>query len=819
VFVLDGIAVLDLSEGVAGAYCARLLAGFGADVVKVERPVWGDPLRHTGPFAGDAPDPERSIPFLYVNAGKRGITLDPALTEGREQLLRLVRDVDLLIENWTPAQRRSLGLDFETLRAVNPRLVQVSVTWFGLCGPWSDYAGEEIVAQALSGNLLTTGEPDREPVLIGCNFAQFAGGQAAFAGALVALFHSLRTGQGQLVDCAITEAAADLLDSLAPNALLTGRRQQRSGMHHHGHYPAGLYPARDGWVVLGPGASGWRGLVELIGGPLADPCLAEPSPAAHREEIDRIFADWLRDRNAVEVFHAAQRRRIPFGYVMGPAEMLASSHLRARDFFRSVTHPIAGTTRYPGPPFRFSNAPWRDGHAPLLGEHDAALASAPHAASEVSQAIHRVAAGAAVAPALRGIRVLDLTQVRAGPKATRWLADAGAEVIKIEHRKRPDGRTFNWGGRGSSAAPPRAIPEAEQRAQNRAGLDQLNRNKLGLSLDLTSATGRGLFLRLVAISDVVVDNFSFGALDRLGLGEDTLRAVRPDLIRLSMPAFGTSGPDRDYIAFGWAQEHLGGITGATGYTGGPPLKTGTIVGDPLNGVHAAGALLLALCVRERTGEGALIDLSQQESLIVLVGESVLGYSYNGRVPERRGNLHRHFAPQGVYRCAGDDAWVALCVTSDAEWAALCRVVERPEMAADPRFADAELRRKHDGDVTAAVGAWSRSHGCVEAMTQLQEAGVPAGAVLSQADALANPHSEARGFLIWHTHPDGVRHPYSNVPWRLSHTPAGVRTAAPLLGEHNDVILGGLLGLSAAERERLETAGVTATLSTPMPVAT
>jgi crotonobetainyl-CoA:carnitine CoA-transferase CaiB-like acyl-CoA transferase len=417
---------------------------------------------------------------------------------------------------------------------------------------------------------------------------------------------------------------------------------------------------------------------------------------------------------------------------------------------------------------------------------------------------------------LDGIRVLDMTQIRAGPKAAKWLADAGAEVIKIESRRRSDGRGFGRRGRGNQGTVPlEGVSEAAQRVQNRRGFEQLHRNKLGLSIDLSMTEGVRLFKRLVAISDVVMENFSFGVMDRLGLDYRHLCQVRPDVIMLSMPAFGASGPYRDHVAFGWAQEHMAGITAMTGYAGGPPLKTGTIIGDPANGVHAAVAIIAALVFRARTGRGQFIDFSQLESLICLTGDVILDYTVNGRLPERTGNRHPAYAPQGVYPCRGDDKWISITVTNDAEWQALCSVIGRPDLLIEPDFAGSLQRYRNQETLDPIIEEWTRQYEHYQAMELLQAAGVRAGAVLDQNEALTSPQAQSRGFLTTLTHPDGVQHPYMNTPARFSRTPAQVRAPAPLLGEHNTYILEQLLGLEPEEIQRLEASGVTATLSTDL----
>ena len=247
---------------------------------------------------------------------------------------------------------------------------------------------------------------------------------------------------------------------------------------------------------------------------------------------------------------------------------------------------------------------------------------------------------------------------------------------------------------------------------------------------------------------------------------------------------------------------MAGITVATGYAGGPPLKTGTI---------AVGAVMAALLYRARTGVGQFIDFSQLESLICLVGETVLDYSVNGWVAGRNGNGHSVYAPHGVYPCQGHDKWISIAVTNDAEWVALCGVMQRSDLAKDPRFEGVAVRHRNQDSLDPIPGEWTSRQERYQAMGLLQAAGVPARSVLDQDEALTGPQAEHRGFLANLTHPDNVQHPYINSPAQFSRTPAGVRTPGPLLGQHNSYILGELLGLSAEQLDSLEVSGVTATL--------
>ncbi|MBI4496972.1 MAG: CoA transferase [Chloroflexi bacterium] len=389
---LEGMTVLDLTENVAGPYCTKLLALYGAEVIKVEAPGVGDAARQMPPFVHTTPGTERSLVYLYLNTSKKSITLNLRSEAGRDLLRRLVPQVDVLVESFAPPTMASLGLDYQTLRELNPRLVMTSITWFGQEGPYAQLKGEEILAQALSGNLLITGEPDREPVRIGGNFAQYTGGQAAYVATMMALLPALLSGTGQHVDCSISEANSDLLDSWGINSIL-GTKQPRTGMHHHGGYPAELYECKDGYVAVGTGPAGWDALVEVVGREeLRDPKYADPATRKSlRPEIDSMIHDWLKHTSKIEAYHAGQAKRLAFGYLMTPADMLASRQLQAREYFKELDHPATGTVKYPGPPFTYSEATWQLSRAPLLGEHNAEvygqrLGLSPEDLQQLSQA-------------------------------------------------------------------------------------------------------------------------------------------------------------------------------------------------------------------------------------------------------------------------------------------------------------------------------------------------------------------------------------------------------------------------------------------------
>ena len=399
---------------------------------------------------------------------------------------------------------------------------------------------------------------------------------------------------------------------------------------------------------------------------------------------------------------------------------------------------------------------------------------------------------------LAGIRVVDLTMVWAGPLGTRLLGDYGAEVIKIEGPRQWD-LLRGLGG----------IARTEPRWYNKAAyFNHNNRNKYSAVLDLRQEAGRELLLQLCAKSDVIVENYRANVMDNLGLGFEEVRAASPRIVYLSMPGHGKTGPEANYVTYGTNVEQLAGLVSISGYEGGEPLKTGFSYGDPASGVAVPGAVALGLRQRAQTGEAVFIDLAQRENLTGFVGEYVVDYSMNGVLREPAGNRHRHFAPHGVYRCAGEDRWIAIACENDEQFRALCKVLGQPELGDDGRFATMAQRKAHEPELDDVIEAWTSLRGHYEAMHVLQRDGVPAGAVLTIPEVMSDPQLRARGAWSQQTHPDAGTWEVETPPWGLPRTPGHARIPAPGFAEHNDYVFRDLLGLDEEAVARLYAAGVT-----------
>ncbi len=389
--------------------------------------------------------------------------------------------------------------------------------------------------------------------------------------------------------------------------------------------------------------------------------------------------------------------------------------------------------------------------------------------------------------ALEGVRIIDCSMWFAGPYATVLLSQMGAEVIKVESIQAMDG----WRGAVN-------IPDAEKIWETSPAFNSVNHNKYDITLDLENPEGAEIFKRLVKIGDVVVENYTPRVMKNFGLDYEVLREVKSDIIMLSMPGYGTTGPWKDYVAFAFLVEETAGIPQITGYSDGPPMLMGASQADAIAGLNGAFAILTALEHHRKTGQGQYIDLSQVEALTCLMGEPIIDYGMNERQWPRRGNRHPFMAPHGCYRCKGEDEWVTLAISSDEEWKIFCKTIQKNEWAMDERFSHALSRSKNQDALDRLIEGWTIEQDHYEVMHLLQTAGISVGPVLSQEELLADPHLKERGFFETLTRPEVGTHPYPSHNAKFSKTPGRIHWPSPVLGQHNEHVLGELLGMSEEE---------------------
>ena len=783
---LAGLSVVEVAEGVAGPFCGRLLAAFGADVVKIERPPLGDRTRREEPRIPDAPPSEAGAAFLYLNMGKRSAALDWRAPEGVDALRRLTADADVLIEDWSAADRERLGAD-----ALADGVIDISLTPFGLSGPYRDWKTTPLVSLALGGFLYLSGDEDREPLMIPGRQPEHLAGLHGFAGALLALWERDAGGRGGRVETSEIESLAALHQFTTVMHTYNGLVRSRHGARWenkgaYGRYPITILPCKDGYVSFAVSTEGqWETLFPMIGKPelLEDPRFATfVERRENADEIDAVLIDWMRDKTRREVFEtAAGTWSEPASPLLNLSEVLSDGQLRHRGLFAEIDHPDVGKLAYPTAPFRMSAAPPKFRRAPRFGEHTAEIlgGESPAPAPAKPRAKSRVKPRAeSESPILGDLRVLDLTRVWAGPLATRILGDFGAEVIKISDPRVPLDRL---GGTNN----------------------KLNRNKPSLALRLDQEEGREIFLELAAASDLVVENFRPRVMRNFGLTYEDLRRARPDIVMCSMSGFGATGAYRDYPAFGPSVEAMTGLPSMMGYAGGPPRTSSLAFPDLVAALNGVAAIAVALRHRRLTGEGQLIDLALNEGPICQIGEYIAAHSRTGAQPPRAGNAaHPALAPCGAYLAAGEDEWVAVCVSSEEEWARL-----RGLLAADDMDAPPSVGRRDAAAADALISRWTRRRDGGEAASALQKIGVAAGRASKNWQLLADPHLNARGFFVEIEEPDVGAKKYPGQP--IGHPSLRISDWKPSarLGEHTERMLSGLLGRDPARIGRLEARGI------------
>jgi benzylsuccinate CoA-transferase BbsF subunit len=789
--------VIELGRGVAAPFCARLLADQGADVVKVEDPQAGDPARHWGAFAGGVPDPERGALFQFLNAGKRGIALEASHPDGRAELLALLRGADALIDDHRAGELSALGLDWPALAAHNPDLVMLSLTPFGLTGPYADWKGCDLNAYHLTATgHRYCGRRGEAPLEQGTFAAEFFAGYAAAAWGLAALRGRAAIGGGQLLDVACAQVLAALFTG-AQNIgawAQDGVFERRSGSGMSLAAPATILPCRDGYVwLIALETAQWRALVKVMGDPqwarveLFDDMFER---GRNQELIYALLREWAAGRGKQEIMERCQAAGVPTTAVYTIPELAVHPHLRARAALADLDHPRLGRVPVLTAPVRLPACPPRaPAPAPRLGEHAGEL-RAERASAATPRRVARSVAAADPALPLAGLRVANFGWSWVGPVAGQTLAFLGADVLKIESRARVDiNRTL----------PPFAggVRDPDRSLQNHAGWA----GNGSVALDLKRPEALELARALVARCDLVLENFSPGVMARLGLGYEALCTVRPELIMVSMPGAGSSGPLRDLRTYGVSLGAIAGIDSLTGYRGGPPIPMENAFADPLGGIVGAYAALLALHHRDRTGRGQHVDCSQQEALLQFVGPALLEHALTGRTPGPLGNRHPcgACAPHGVFPAAGDDRWIALAVWTDAEWRALAREMGRADWAG--RFAGLAQRRAAEDEIEAALAAWTRGFDPDALAARLQAAGIAATPVLDVPGLLSHPQHRARGTFIEVEHPLGFRETIYGAYIRPSRTRPRVRPG-PAIGQDNDRVFLELLGLPEARYRQL-----------------
>jgi crotonobetainyl-CoA:carnitine CoA-transferase CaiB-like acyl-CoA transferase len=794
---LSNFVVLDASESVAGQYCCRMFADFGADVTLIEPP-GGSALRRCAPF-DPAHDGAGSLLFFHLNLGKRSTVLDPTTPAGRDRLCELARDADVIVVG--------TDRDANRLQQANPQCVVAVVSDFDPGSPYGDWIGCEMVFQALSSMMYNNGESGREP-LYGCGHrASYAAGVGLYIGVLAALYARPRIGAGQEVRL---EVALNTAAMSPPNPLmylysgLMEPRGERSA-------PFTMLHCRDGWLGVWVYQHLYEPMCKGLDRPdlLGDARFADPAKRKENfAQLVRVLEDEARKRSCEELLACFHKARLVAAIVHTPRQLRESPHLAARGFWESV--PTTGGERLVlGPQYRFSATPRRlRGGAPDIGEPDHVPASPDRRRQPLAAPAVRRAAGAHNTGPLSGLRVLEFTTAWAGPMAGRILAFLGAEVIKVESAARPDIWRYH-----ATVHEPRRFPDrvAGARRYNRSGnFNSQNMNKLSVALDVKHPGGRRAVRALAKASDVIICNFTAGTLARMGLAYEALRQDDPAIIVLEMPGFGNSGPLASRIANGATMEIAAGMSAFVGYPDGAPTTTGQVYPDPMGGYNGAAAVLTALLHRQFSGEGQYIEVPQVESSMQFIGEELLHHIAAGTDPAPHGNRVRWAAPHDAYRAAGEDQWVTLAIANDDEWQRFCALIGDPGLATDARFASFEARWTNQDGLREPIEAWTRTRDKFYAAARLQRERIRAAPVLDPGDVTRDLHLAWHGFFTPLTQADSGTHAYPSLPFRFSRTPGSQHRASPCLGADTHYVLREIAGMSLADVEALDRAGVTST---------
>jgi crotonobetainyl-CoA:carnitine CoA-transferase CaiB-like acyl-CoA transferase len=796
---LAGLRVLDLSEDIAGAYCAKLLVDAGATVTKVERPE-GHRLRSwsASGSAGSDGDPD-GVLFRYLAASQQSLAIDPAdpAADQFRHSLATASDVVIVSTFGDRAGGGSPAIDAQGFRERHPELVVVSLSAFGLSGPRGAEESSDFLLQALSGSLHSHGSDDSVPLAVGGGLAEWTVGTFGALGALSALTARRHSGGGDLVDVSALECLAiTFICYPSVAARMPGGQRIRPT---YVMIP-GIEACLDGYVGFATITTAqWHTFLDMIERPdLASDASLYIQRNRDRPDVLEAIENWTRRHTVDEAVEMGSLYRIPTVPIGNGANFPRIDHVASRRLYDP--NPRGGFP-HPRTPFRSNATRHRPpGPAPTMAERsgdDTARAGhdrADPSGSRPFPAGTRPTDAEAGALPLTGIHILDFTAFLAGPMCTQYLASIGADVVKVESIQRPDPMRYSV----------RVDTSVDRWYEQGAIFQSANLNKRGVTLDLSSTEGRDLALRLAAQADVVVENFTPRVMEQFGLSYEDLRAVNPRIIMLRMPGFGLEGPWRERPGFAATMEQVSGLAWITGYTDGLPSIPG--ICDPLAGMHAAFAVLTALEHRNRTGEGQLIELAMIDLAANLVVEQVLEDSVYGHLMARQGN-HEPGAHQGVYACRAPDSWVAVRVASDAAWGALRRALGSPAWSLDPQLDRAAGRSGCADLLDAKLASWVGAQSQQEVLATFLAAGVDAEPVVHSYDVDLDEQMNARGYWEDVTHPIVGPKRFPGWPMRYaSRTSPWFRRPAPTLGQHNDEVLGSL-GITDNELTALVADGV------------
>ena len=768
--MLEGMVVIELTETQAGEFAGGLLADLGATVIKVE-PLEGSPLRRRGPaIAG-----EDALYFQSENRGKYSVCANVKTLTLAPWIERLLEAADAIVEDMGPGRLEATAWSPEALQQRHPRLCCLRISPFGQTGPLAGERGDDRIAQAFANVQFTTGFPDRPPIPVTVPLADYWTGVHGVNGLLMAIFHARRSGHGQVVDLALYETAWRLQEAVVVQFNQIGVVATRFGTENPGVAPANIYPTRDGkWIALsGAGDQPFVRLCEAIEAPEApqDPRFATTAARLqHRQAVDDLVRAWIASHDLADVEARFFAAGVAGTAIRSVDDIIADEHVRARQAFLHLRSQSGKDFLAPASAPKFSRTPARHPTgAPRLGEHtDVVRSNSDTLAARARIAVHAEAGDASAGP-LHGMRVLDLSQWLAGPAAATMLADFGAEVIMVE-------------------LPADGPPQPRLSGTHDLGFLVTNRNKRSITLDVRTPRGREVFLDLLRVSDVIVENFRPGTLERWNLGPNTLLDINPRLVLLRASGFGQSGPYSSRSAFNPVGLAFGGMTYVNGWPDRSPLRDGVLAGDYCTALFNVLGVLAALLRRDHDGQGQVVDVAMYEAVLRLTGDMLAVRSALGIRRERAGGEWPVY-PSSLTVEAADGRFVT---TSSAAWDDVFSALERLDI---PRPRDASQARH---EMARFVGALPAD----EAVSALRRAGLSASPVNSVADLVCEPHLWSRGNLVRLSDPQLGEVVTQGVVPLLSRTPGRITGWSRYPGSDNEAVLGGILGYSPQQIHRL-----------------
>lgn len=778
---LHELRVVEISDRIAGSYCGKLLADAGAQVRKIEPPQ-GDWLRRYSATCSVVADDSCSPFYSYLNAGKRSLTCP----EGSEGYRAELAAADVVVVTAGPSGAAALGIDPRRLLADSPRAIIVTISDFGWTGPYADRAASEFTLQAWSGSPGFRGDPAGPPIAIGGDLGEYMGGVYAAFGALAVRRRVEAGGPGEHLDLSMLEAITAMQSSEWLHSALLRVPPIRRTLE----VPS-IEPAKDGYVgITMVTGQQWLDFVAMVECPQLEEIEQlrfQIGRWAYRDLIREQIRPWLAERTVEEVVALGQLFRLPIAALGNGATIRDTEYATERGVF--VRNPAG--FHQPRPPWLMSAC------APAPPRATAAVGADDRESARQAKEFDAVPVPRGLP--LAGVRIVDLTAFWAGPAATHLLAAFGADVVKVESIQRPDGIRYSGGMR----------TDVDDWWEYGWVFHAMNTNKRSVTLDLGSEEGRRLFTELAAGADVVLENFSPRVMDQFGLTADALLNVNPRLVFARMPAFGLDGPWRERVGFAPTMEQIAGLAWVTGLPEAPPV-TPRGACDPLAGVHAAFAVLAALNHAERTGTGQLVELPMLETVLNATAIQAIESEVFGRTLSRRGNRGHCDVIQNLYRCAGEDDWIAVTVRDDRQWRALVELMDRPVWC-DETLADVAGRRERADDIDRRLADWFAAQPLRETVERMAGAGIPAAPVVSPSLVTENPQLRERGFFEALHHPSTGTNLYPCPPFAaLSGHQNWLLRPPPRLGEHNEEVLHDRCDLTREELTHLAASGVIGT---------